>query len=165
MISYVPKINIQGVLLKDPEKAMSIFNKEFQAAMWSSLFQVEREAKLLSPINQGTYRNSIMSAVSGSGLDLTGRVGTPILYAEPIEYGQKAHFPNLDNIKVSARFKFGALANDTLELQRAYAIAKSIARRGVRAFEVFKKSFEKSKKAIDNYFQSAGLKITQELSR
>ena len=161
--TYTPTIKYQGLLLTNPQKAVEIMDKEFRAAMEKSLMELQREVVLATPINVGTLRASITSEISGRALDLEGRVGSPLQYAEPVEYGQDPHWPNIDAIAKSAHFKYGGLASYREEIQRAFLIARSIARKGVRAFRMFGKAFEKLSPKVRGYFDDAGERAAKKL--
>jgi phage gpG-like protein len=54
------------------------------AAVYATVVEVEREAKLLCPVDTGRLRASIHGQMTGPA---QGVVGTNVTYAAPVEYG------------------------------------------------------------------------------
>lgn len=62
-----------------------------QAAMQTSVHLVEADAKARVPRKTGRLFSSIQSQVSGTGVTLTGTVGTDVGYGPDVEEGTRAH--------------------------------------------------------------------------
>jgi phage gpG-like protein len=76
------KITVKGVdALKNKLKQLS--KVDVNAAVMKGALRVERDAKIIVPVDTGTLRNSITHVVQGN----VGIVGTSIEYAANVELG------------------------------------------------------------------------------
>lgn len=91
----------------------------------------------------GTLRGGIQTDVRGHGVDLTGRVFSPVQYAMPHEEGSRAHWAPLRNIE---RWAARVGSGDTRRMARAVWIA--ISRRGTRAYPKWRPAFLAKQAAV-----------------
>ncbi|GAH61381.1 unnamed protein product, partial [marine sediment metagenome] len=110
----------QGVYLKNPEKAIPIWEEEIRTALEKILAFLHGKILPRTPSTTGYLRGSVSTEIRGNKLDLHGVVGSPAKYAMAIEKGYPAgKFPNIDAIKMWARSKFGGGPGEEM---RAYLI-------------------------------------------
>lgn len=70
------------------EKIEKLSNtSQLQDAMMKACLVVERDAKKACPVMTGELRASITSQVEGDGTEIKGQVGSPLMYANYVEYG------------------------------------------------------------------------------
>lgn len=90
--------------------------RNLRIAVGASNARIEREAVLRTPVNIGLLRQSIGSKIveepgaDGSALpaQITGVVGSPVTYAQPVEFGSRPHFPPPAAIEAWVRRKLAA---------------------------------------------------------
>lgn len=58
-------------------------------SLQSTVPQIERDAKLVCPVDTGNLRSSITTSVESDGSNVTATVGTNVEYAPFVEYGTK----------------------------------------------------------------------------
>lgn len=72
-----------------------IANKHFYPAMHRATSAIKAEVEPNVPVRYGTARSELRKAVSGNGLNITGRVGwwgnVEAWYVNVLEYGAKPH--------------------------------------------------------------------------
>lgn len=133
-------------------KAREVVNREFGLALERTGFLIEGKAKEYAPRNYGNLAGSINTDKPTFLQDnITVRVGTNIHYAPHLEYGTRPHMPPLLPLREWAKRKLG---NPNL----AYAVARSIAKRGTQARNFFKRAREEAiaphdanvRRALDN---------------
>ena len=67
--------------------AQAMVPAELQTAMTRSVVQIERDAKILVPVDTHTLQRSITYEVTAGGDGVTGTVGTNVHYARYVEEG------------------------------------------------------------------------------
>lgn len=91
----------------------------------------------------GTLRGGVMTEIRGRGLDVTGRVFSPVAYAMPHEEGGRAHWAPLRNIeRWAARVRGG----DAKRFARAVWV--SISKRGTKAQPKWRPAFVAKASAV-----------------
>ena len=93
------EVKMQGMFLANPTKAIRIFEEEFKKALEESSALIQRDVIRGTPVHTGNLRNSIFREIRGRGFSLHAIIGTPVIYANWIETGKPAHFPNTENLK------------------------------------------------------------------
>jgi len=76
-------------LLNDIDGALKMIPSGLTGAMRKATLVVEREAKILSPVDTGRLRASIGSEVKSVGASVIGIVGSNVVYAPYQEFGTK----------------------------------------------------------------------------
>lgn len=135
-------------------------------AMSEAVQQIEATAKdnLLAngSVAFGHLRASIASDVQVSETAIEGRVGTNLIYARPVEFGTKPHWPPLQPLVEWVRIKRLAgsysvktrqrLGSKALQQQQNIAVARAvqvkIARRGTKARPFFFPAIEAKKDEV-----------------
>jgi Bacteriophage HK97-gp10, putative tail-component len=159
--SYSVHADIIGLKeLRDAfDKARPQFMRFLSDAMYDTGKIAEGKAKENSPINDGSLRSSITTSeprVTRDNAEIT--VGTNIKYAKYMEQGTRPHYVSARLLMPWARKKLG---NANL----AYAVAKSIAKKGVKGRFYFKKAKEDSLPFLDTNLKKAMDKIINYLSK
>jgi hypothetical protein len=135
-------------------------------AMQYSVIAVEAMAKQLSPVNTGRLATSITSVVEGSTENITGRIGTNVVYAPYMELGTKPHFPPIAAIqdwvkkkgiaaKLTPSGKRGGskATRESQDRSMAFVIARSISKKGTRERPYLVPALEKSGGRVYKYFE------------
>lgn len=106
--------------------------------MQKATLGVTRDAKKNAPVDTGRLRASIMPGVQIRNETVEGVVGSNVVYAPIMEYGHKPFWPNISGLEVWAR-RHGTTA---------YAVAKAIAKRGIKPRLYLQKAVESNAKLI-----------------
>lgn len=137
------KLDMKGMFLKNPTKALQIFSEEFGKLFEEGTAFLMREVLRGTPVWRGTLVNSVFREVKGTALNLHGMTATPLAYAGFIEKGEPAHTPNLDNLSEWVRAKMGLTGSNLYAVTKV--ISRKIATSGVKPHFMFQKAFETGK--------------------
>lgn len=119
---------VQGLFLKDPERAATIFAEEFKKFYEEMTSLGLRKTVAGTPVFSGNLAGSEFREIRGSGLDLHGIIATPIIYARPIETGEFPSFPNVAGMHDWVRLQLGI--TDPKEIDKVtFLVARAIAQR------------------------------------
>ena len=134
--------------------------RELTLAMNQSLDFVRGQVAVRTPVNVGTLRDSLNYQIISPFPNLVGAVGSPSVYAPVMEFGRKpnSRMPPVDAIALWAVRKLG-LSPEEAE-GAAWAIAKSIAKKGIEGKYMFKEGFEVSTPHVNQLFDSAVARAT-----
>lgn len=161
------EMKTEGVYLKNPEKAIPIWEDEITTALENILAFLHGKVSAKMPKNiTGYLRGSVSTDIRGKGFNLHGVVGTPAKYAMAIEKGYPAgKFPNISAIKVWARSKFGGGRGEDA---RAYLIARAIFRRGYKephrkGWKMFGDTFKENKAKVIEFLDKANKRVVKRL--
>lgn len=153
-------VKLQGLFLRDPDKAIKIFEEEFGKALdeSSSLMLFEVDKRTPRGIT-GDLAGSLFREKRGSGFALHAVVATPLRYAKLVEEGIP-YDPFLPSLFEWVKKKLG------LEDRHAWAVAKVIKRNiSVRGQSVarfmFKKGFEAGKAKVQTILDKAETRIIE----
>lgn len=91
--------------------------------------------------------------------EITGKVGTPLQHAIPVELGTKPHFPPLEPLEDWVRAKLDV--DDSQVSSVAYLIARKISVRGTEGAHMFERGFEESEAAINHIFNQVPGRVLQ----
>lgn len=106
--------------------------------MQKATLGVTRDAKKNAPVDTGRLRASITPSVQIKQATVEGVVGSNVVYAPTMEYGHKPYWPNVSELEVWAR-RHGTTA---------YAVAKAIAKHGIKARLFLQRAVESNAKLI-----------------
>jgi HK97 gp10 family phage protein len=112
-------------------------------AMRDSVLMIERDAKILAPVDTGRLRASITPAVRSAVGGIQGVVGSNVTYAPYQEFGTKPHWPPVSALETWARRHHTS----------AFLVARSIAMKGTKARKYLQGAIEKNKAAIQRKFE------------
>ncbi len=109
---------------------------------------LEREVKINTPVGAGpiNLRDTIHGKVGTSGKTVAGILGTPVEYGEPVELGTKPHFPPVGPLTFWVEKKLGYSGKEAESI--AFAIAKTISKRGTKGAKMFKKALDENEAAV-----------------
>jgi len=122
-----------------------------EAAIKEALLLLESAVKKKTPEGAGPIhlRDTIHEKVKKTGNKVSGILGTPVEYAEPVEKGAKAHFPPIAPIQFWVQQKL-RIEGEKESRSVAFLIARAISKRGTKdkAVKMFEKGFEENEAAI-----------------
>ena len=123
-----------------------------------SVIQIEADAKRIVPTDTHTLQRSITHEVQTSGANVTGRVGSNLVYAPVVEYGRSpGRMPPPGALA-------GWLRRKGIDEQYAFVVARSIARRGTRPRPYLKPALEKNRQAISREMDQVLRRIAHRLA-
>ena len=150
---------VTGMLFTRPAEILPLFVKEIKGGMAESVALVQYETVNRTPVSDGFLRRSIGSDIRGNGMELEGIIGSPLVYALPVEQGAAPHFPPLGPIELWLSRKgnlynnmFGAA--DSLK-HSAFLVARKISIVGLKANWMFRDALEASVTRIENIWEAA----------
>ena len=150
-------IDVSGLndVVADVDAFPQDVGRELTIAMESSLQLLEGQVKTRTPVNVGKLRDSIGHSIISQFPNLIGQVGTPLVYGIVMEEGRKpgARMPPVDAIKLWVVRKLGIPADEAEGV--AWAVAKSIAKKGIEGKHMFKEGLEVSEPHINTLFDNA----------
>ena len=99
-------IEIEGLeALQSKLKGDELLGQPVKDLLSTAALSLEREAKILSPVDTGRLRSSITHSISPERIPTWAKVGTNVEYAEYVEYGTRYWAgkpflrPALENLK------------------------------------------------------------------
>lgn len=145
----------------------TIADTHLVTAMRQSVTHMVRPASEAAPVFRGVLRNSITSDVKHLAvLDIVGRVYSSLkdeAYPAVMEAGRKpGTMPPPQALERWVRLKLGVSEAEASKV--AFAVARKIARRGIRGRRFMRRAYQVSNLAIHNYFRAAILRIEQALA-
>lgn len=142
----------------------AVLERELRNAMQASLLLIEADARQGAAHDTGRLAGSITNQITGVGLNLEGRVGPSVRYGGNVEYGRRpgAKMPPVDALMgwVSRHPMPGSRRS---RRSQAFALARSIARRGIRARPFLRPAYTKNRRAIRGLFERAGARVAASL--
>ena len=153
------QLNITGMFLKDPKKAMGIFAEEFGKLFEEATSFCMRAVVRGTPVFRGALSEATFREVRGTGLALHGLVANPLAYAGFIETGRPAHTPDFNQLAEWVRTKMGLEGAPLYAVTRA--IAQKISKSGIRPRSMFQKGFETAKMEIPKMIEKTESRIIQ----
>jgi hypothetical protein len=128
------------------------YPKASKAARYAKITEavnlLERVVKKDAPYGAGPIhlRDTIHGKTSVMGERVTGIVGTPAEYGEPVEMGTKPHFPPVGPIQFWVERKLGYSGDEAASV--AFLIARAISVRGTKGKKMFSKGFEENEARV-----------------
>lgn len=145
----VDVVGLEGFLQR-MNGAGKIVTEELATAGKRSGFLVERLAKSRARVWRGLLRRSITSATTVSPFAITTTVGTNVPYARTMNYGRT---PGAKMPPVSAIAEY--LRSKGKDPKAAFAVARSIAQRGIKGDHFLTGALEELKPRIRKEFADA----------
>lgn len=144
-----------------------IASKHMRKAMSQSVITIEGRSKVHSPVGvSGRLRNSMASEVRGTGVDITGWIGSTLkaeVYPSVMEYGRApGKMPPPEALQRWVHLRLGV--PDEMALGVAFVIARKIGQAGIKGRHFLRRAYEESRVKIDDFFEAALKRITEELS-
>jgi len=148
------------------QKSADLLEKHMHNAMDGSLNWLLDRITAETPVNFGTLRASFAKEIHGTAYDMTGIVGTSLVYGLPVEMGRKpGRMPPVDAIKLWVVRKLGIKGQDADRV--AYAIAYSIGKKGTKGAFMVQQAYDQavSGPEIERIWADELDKFLQELAR
>lgn len=160
------RIDIRGAaeLARAWAEAPDLVAEELTRATWEAELLLQREIQDRTPTGAtGLLRESI-STREPRRLDraIIGEVGTSIAHAVPVELGTRPHFPPIAPLQDWAEAKLGLDADAARGA--AFAIARTIARRGTKGAFMFQHGFARARAQVVQMYDQALLRIRNRLA-
>lgn len=147
MTIIIKGIDTTRANLKRIDRQLSNMRKPMQKA--TNL--VAGVAQSNAPVDTGKLKSSILPSVSSSGRTTTGVVGSRLGYAPFMELGTRPHFPPVSALEGWAS-RHG---------MNAFVVARTIARRGLKARRYLQRALDDNRRRIINIFVEAVNKIVR----
>lgn len=140
-----------------------VTEREVRRALTASLLLIAADARRGAPQDTRRLGASISSRVVGTFPTLEGRIGPSVLYGAPVEFGRRAgaRMPPVDALMGWVRRHWGG--SPSLVRQRAFVLARSIQRRGIRPQPYMQPALEKNRQGIDRLFGRIGARVIASL--
>lgn len=148
MTIIIEGVDITQANLKRIDKALSNMRKPMQQA--TNL--VTGVAQNNAPVDTGKLKSSILPSVSHRGKTTMGVVGSNLAYAPFMELGTRPHFPPVAALEGWAS-RHG---------MNAFVVARTIARRGLKARKYLQRALDSNRRRIINIFVEAVAKIIKD---
>lgn len=168
-MSLFLEARLEGADLPDP---VSFVPPRLMSAITEATLLLERAAKLATPIGvTGVARHSIGHEIHRGvgvqrGVRIRAELGSPARHVPVLEGGRRPgrRQPPSDALELWVRRRLG-ITNRSEARGVAFVIARSIAKKGTDALEMFEKAAEENEGKIQRIFDNAGLDITVRLAR
>ena len=152
--------------LRDAWSRAPELTAEALAALLEAELLYQRETVERTPVGVGGgggLRGSIQAHMpERDGNTLIGIVGTALPYAPAVETGTKAHMPPVQPLRLWVEHKLG-LDGEEAE-QAAWAIARSIARKGTEGVHMFERAFDATEQQMIAILRRAVDRVQQALA-
>lgn len=135
--------------------------RELTLAMNSSLQLLHGQVRDRAPVNVGTLAGSINHQIRSPFPNLVGAVGSPLIYAPVMEYGREpgGKMPPIEPIKLWVIRKLAVPIEEAEGV--AWAIAKSIEKKGIEGRHYFQEGLKASEPHIKTLFAGAVGRATE----
>lgn len=131
------------------KRAPEIFRDEKRAALTEAGLLLEKEIARRTPVGvTGLLKKSIAAQMSGDRMT----VGTPLEYAEPVEYGSKAHWAPRAALELWGLRKLGSE-------EAGRRVWYSIAHKGTRPVLMFTRAWAMNAAKVKKILESIGERI------
>ena len=136
-----------------------------EAKITEALMLLERVIKEKTPYGAGPIhlRDTIAGKVSASGEKVTGILGTPAEYGEPVELGTKPHFPPVGPIQHWVETKLGYSGREARSV--AFLIARKISKKGTKGAKMFTTGWEENKDLVIRILEEIPEEIVRRLKQ
>ena len=146
-------ITLPQIPLVAPGQARAILRQEVGTAMHGIVGEIATEAKIRTPVFTGILRAAIGTRVTlgtEAGTLAQGEVftGAQAPYAEYIEEGTRPHWPPRAPLELWAQRKLG-------DARLWFVVARAIARRGTRAYHMFRDALAQVQPTMQGRMQAA----------
>ena len=151
-------IKIEGLkeLQKSFSKSPEMTKRIMGEAMDLSVMRIKNTAKSKAPVDTGRLRNSIKDKVKFAIRDITGVVNADVKYAPWVEFGRRSgKAPPASALRTWAR-KRGI---------NEFALAKAIARKGVKAQPFMQPAIRQNEAIIGKIFESGLSALVKNLAK
>lgn len=152
-IEIDPRLNTLSTMLPVMRTVVAF---EHSKAMRQATFMLHGTVKPLTPWSFGTLRESIHPETIIGVNKVMGFVVTPTLYGRIVEEGSRPHWAPIEPLKLWAKRKTG-------DERVAYIAQRAIARRGTKAWHMFREAWSRDKDKVNQLFHDARDRIMRHL--
>lgn len=150
MVEGLPEL--ERGLSDAPTTLATAARRQFEAA---SLL-IEAEARTLAPQDTRRLAGSITYQISGSGANLTSRIGPSVLYGLYAERGRRpGRMPPVEALR-------GWAARHGVN---PFVLARSIARKGTKAHPYMQPALDKHRRDVDRLMGEVGVTVVTTIAR
>ena len=168
MPAYGIKIKGLDEFRKQIKAYPKIAGKHYGKAMKKSVITIQKNARPLSPVFRGRLRDSIEWEVRGTGINITGVVGSTMkneIYPSVMEFGRKpgAKMPPPGALE---RWVWLVLKPPKKMVKGvAFVVARAIGKKGIKGKRFLQKGWEQSKRKVYMNFQKSHHDVVKELAK
>ncbi len=146
------------------KQAPQIVLEEIATSMTEALLLLVREIKELTPVGvtgllRGSVTHSIVTRIRG--VEMSGKVFSPVSHAVPVELGTKPHFPPLAPLRDWVEKKLGVSKSESRGV--AFLIARKIAAKGTPPQKPFETGASKNAEQVNAIFERGLARIRARL--
>ena len=139
------------------ERYPQILDEEAHTTVWAILLYLKPLVRRFTPVGAFRYlRSSVYTRVTGHTVNLLGRIATPALYGESVEYGTRPHWAPIAPLKHWAARVLG-------DESAAYAVRWKIKREGTKGVHMFQKAFNEAQGFIRREKAALATRIVRRL--
>ena len=135
--------------------------------MRKSVTTIEAKAKPLTPVFRGRLRQSIVSEIRGTGVEITGIVGSSLkneVYPSVMEFWRRPG--KAPPAKALERWVWLVLKPPKKMVRSvAFVVARAIGKRGIKGKRFLQKGWEQSRRKVYQNFSKALADITEDLAK
>jgi hypothetical protein len=146
-------------------------DSRLRVAMTTSLLMVERDARRTVAQDTRRLSGSITHRITGTGRTLEGRVGPSVQYGRFVEFGRRpGRMPPgpalVGWVRRHSELRFARRTADREAelLRRAWALARAIDRRGIRAQPFLRPAYQRNQPTIQRMFRAARANVVMRLA-
>ncbi len=144
-------------------QAQRVIDEEMRRALNAGVLHLKGAILPETPVGvTGALRQGVQTSITGDALSLVGRVFDPVAYAMPVESGSRPHFPPVAPLQLWVRRKLG-ITDEGEARSVAFLICRAISRRGTRAVQMFRRSFDAHRDRVAGFFAAANARIVARL--
>jgi hypothetical protein len=159
-----------------------MLDREIRRTLNASLLLIEADARRNAPRDVGRMSGSINSKIAGVFPRIAGSVGPSVRYGYNVEFGRRpgGRMPPVDALigwvrrhwspgsaptqPGRGRYRAWQQAGDQALRSRAFVLARTIQRRGIRAQPFMAPAFRTNRLRISNMFARIGVRTTAYLA-
>lgn len=159
------ELRVEGLdkLLENFSRAPEATAEALAGAVLEMELLLQREVQDRTPTVHGTLRNSILAQEPRQeNGGIVGLVGTPVIYAVPVELGTKPHRPPIEPLIDWARHALGLDENEAEGV--AWAVAKKIQKFGTEGAFMFRGGFEAARPQLPAILARSAGRLVQKLA-
>lgn len=154
---------VQRLAVRYPE----VFVEEAEAVLRLVTARLESAVVRAAPRGVGGaagLAGSIFGEVQAAGISVQAVVGTPMPYAETVEYGRKpGSFPPVAPIALWAERKLGVAGDEAMSV--GFAIARKIFHKGTEGAHMFGDSWKRHEKWVLSMINTIPSRVVRRLSK
>lgn len=161
MIHLEFKTNLPQKIAK-LRRGQQVLMDETNAAMNRAVNDVLSELKPRVPEGvTGLLRKSFVTSITGTPVNVIGRITSPLDYATPVDLGTKPHFPPSDALISWVERKLGVSDKEARSV--AFLVARKISRVGTEGAEFSRDAVAAAKDRVSSDFAAVPSRVARRL--